>query len=488
MQISQEDERTTPERRDTEIGASGGLLIAILLVATFVVILNETILSVALPRLMADLDISASSAQWLTSGFLLTMAIVIPTTGYILERFNIRPIFITAMTLFSLGTLVSALAPGFGVLLVGRVVQATGTGLMFPLLMTTVLNIVPAARRGRMLGLISIVISVAPAIGPTLSGLVLEHFSWRAMFLMVLPVAIGALILGAVLVRNVTEPRPSHLDIASIVLSALGFGGLVYGLTAIGESASGHSAVPPWAPLIVGAVSLTWFVFRQRALARRDSALLDLRVFSVRAFSIAVVLLCIIMLSLFGSLILLPIYMQSVLGKSTLATGLALLPGGLAMGLFSPFVGNMFDRYGPRPLVLPGAIALSAGMWMLASLGEDSSMQLVVAGHVTLSIGIAFALTPLMTTALGSLPEHLYSHGSAVVSTAQQVAGAAGTALFVTIMATAAQTSDGTTDIASTAHGINLAFIVGGVVSLVAVAGAAWFMRMPESARATAVS
>ncbi|MCX5045428.1 DHA2 family efflux MFS transporter permease subunit [Aldersonia sp. NBC_00410] len=488
MPISQEDERTAPESQDTGIGAAGGLLIAVLLVATFVVILNETILSVALPRLMADLGISASSAQWLTSGFLLTMAIVIPTTGYILERFNIRPVFITAMTLFSLGTLVSALAPAFGVLLVGRVIQATGTGIMFPLLMTTVLNVVPAARRGRMLGLISIVISVAPAIGPTLSGLVLQHFSWRAMFLMVLPVALGALALGAVLVRNVTEPRPAHLDIASVVLSALGFGGLVYGLTAIGESAAGHSAVPPWAPLIVGAVSLTWFVLRQRALARSDSALLDLRVFSVRAFGIAVVLLCIIMLSLFGSLILLPIYMQSVLGKSTLATGLALLPGGLAMGLFSPFVGNMFDRYGPRPLVLPGAIALSAGMWMLASLGEDSSLQLVVAGHVTLSIGIAFALTPLMTTALGSLPEHLYSHGSAVVSTAQQVAGAAGTALFVTIMATAAHNADGATDIASTAHGIHLAFIVGGVVSLVAVAGSAWFMRMPESARTTAVA
>ncbi|WP_084435873.1 MDR family MFS transporter [Aldersonia kunmingensis] len=487
MQTPQQDALTTPESEQSGIGAAGKLLIAVLLVATFVVILNETILSVALPRLMVDLDISASQAQWLTSGFLLTMAIVIPTTGYILERFNIRPIFITAMSLFSFGTFVAAIAPSFGVLLVGRVIQATGTGLMFPLLMTTILHIVPANIRGRMLGLISVVISVAPAVGPTLSGFVLQHFSWRAMFLMVLPVAIGALVLGAVLVRNVTEPRPSHLDIPSIVLSALGFGGLVYGLTAIGEAASGHTPIAPWVPLAVGAVALVVFIARQRILARRDSALLDLRTFAVPSFAISVGLMCIIMLSLFGSLILLPIYMQNVLGKSTLATGLALLPGGLAMGLFSPFVGNMFDRYGPRPLVLPGTVALSVGMWLLACLGQDSTLPLIIAGHVTLSVGIAFALTPLMTTALGSLPTNLYSHGSAVVSTVQQVAGAAGTALFVTIMATASQTDDGV-DVASTAHGVHLAFLTGGVISLVAVAAAVVFTRMRESAQVAAAA
>lgn len=284
-------EQRQPSVGDGKVDAGGLLLIAVLLTATFVVILNETILSVALPRLMIDLEISASSGQWLTSGFLLTMAIVIPISGFVLQRFNIRPVFVAAMSLFCAGTLLAALAPGFEILLVSRVIQAMGTGLMFPLLITTVLNLVPEESRGRMRGLIAIVISVAPALGPTLSGLILQSLNWRAMFWIVLPVAVAALILGIVLVRNVTEPRPSYLDIPSVLLSALGFGGLVYGLTSIGESASGHAPMAPWIPLCAGVIGLTAFVLRQLTLAKSDRALLDLRPFKKMQFSVSVALL-----------------------------------------------------------------------------------------------------------------------------------------------------------------------------------------------------
>ncbi|MBY4039242.1 multidrug efflux MFS transporter [Rhodococcus fascians] len=463
-----------------ETTAGGRLLIAVLLVATFVVILNETILSVALPRLMSDLSIAASSAQWLTSGFLLTMAIVIPVSGYILQRFAIRPIFVIAMSLFSSGTLLSALAPGFEVLLAGRVVQAMGTGLMFPLLITTVLNVVPAHARGRMMGMISVVISVAPALGPTISGLVLQALSWRAMFWLVLPISLTALVLGAILVRNVTEPRPAYLDLPSVVLSALAFGGLVYGLTLIGEAAGGHAPITPAVPITVGLISLVTFVLRQRILVRTDRALLDLRPFGRLPFSIAVALLCVIMLTLFGSLILLPLYMQNVLGEDTLTTGLALLPGGIVMGLLAPIVGNLFDRFGPRGLVLPGTLALTAGMWILATLGVESSLRTVIAGHVILSCGIAFALTPLMTTSLGSLPRELYSHGSAIVSTLQQLAGAAGTALFITMMARGIRTADaeGSEVVVANADGIHSALVIGGFISLLAVAGSLALMKI----------
>ncbi|WP_231373494.1 MDR family MFS transporter [Nocardia sp. 348MFTsu5.1] len=460
--------------RRGESPAGSVLLISLLLVATFVVILNETILGVALPTLMKDLDITAATAQWLTSGFLLTMAIVIPTTGFILQRFSIRWVYVAAMSSFTLGTLLAAVAPGFEVLMVARVIQAVGTAIMIPLLITTILNVVPEHSRGRVMGLVSVVISVAPAIGPTVSGLILQSFSWRAMFWIVLPVAAVVLILGGILVRDVAERHPAHLDVVSIPLSALGFGGIVYGLSSIGESSSGHTPVPPWVPLAIGVLSLGLFVVRQMKLVERGRALLDLRTFKIPQFRLAVVLMGGLMLTLFGALILLPLYLQNVLDKSVLTTGLVLLPGGLVMGLLGPVVGALFDRFGARPLVLPGAIAMSAGTWLLATLNADSELYRVIIAHVILSAGIAFALTPLMTSALGSLPPALYSHGSATVSTIQQVAGAAGTALFVTLMTRGIETSsaDGNSETIANADGIHAAFLVGGVISVLLVLGA----------------
>lgn len=450
------------------------LLISLLLIATFVVILNETILSVALPTLMVDLEISAPTAQWLTSGFLLTMAIIIPTTGFIIQRFKLRSIYVFAMSAFTIGTLVAALAPGFEVLMVARVIQAVGTALMIPMLMTTILTVVPEHSRGRTMGLVSIVISVAPAVGPTVSGLILESLSWRAMFWIVLPIAAAVLILGGTFVRNVTEPRPAHLDYISVPLSALGFGGLVYGLSSIGESASGHTPVAPWVPITIGVVALVLFVIRQQRLVSRGRALLDLRTFKIAQFRLAVGLMGGLMLTLFGALILLPLYLQNALDKSVLTTGLVLLPGGLVMGLLAPGVGALFDRWGARPLVLPGTIAMSAGTWLLVSLGADSSISHVILAHVVLSAGISFALTPLMTTALGSLPMELYSHGSATVSTVQQVAGAAGTALFITLMTrgTTSSIEDGADPSIAAADGVHLAFIVSGVLSVILVLAA----------------
>ncbi|MEJ5946413.1 MDR family MFS transporter [Pseudokineococcus basanitobsidens] len=456
-----------------------GLVIGLLLVSAFVVILNETIMSVALPRLQDDLGVSTTTAQWLTSGFLLTMAVVIPVTGYLLQRFHLRPVFLAAMGLFSVGTLVAALAPGFPVLLVGRVVQASGTAIMMPLLMTTVLTLVPASSRGRMMGRISIVIAVAPAIGPTISGLVLSVLDWRWMFWLVLPVALASLALGAARLRNVTTPRPGRVDVVSVVLSALAFGGLLYGLSSLGESAGEHP-VPLWLPLVVGAVALVVFVVRQLRLARTGAALLDLRVFATRSFSVAAVLVVLSMVALFGSLIVLPQYLQRVLGLDTLGTGLLLLPGGLVLGVLSPVVGRLFDRFGPRPLVTPGAVVVSAALWLMTTFGVGTSTSSVVLAHVLLSAGLAFVFTPLLTSALGSLPAHLYSHGSAVVSTVQQLAGGIGTALFVSLLSAtaAAQVAAGAGQVAATADGVQAAFLVGAVLSLVAV-GASLLVRRP---------
>ncbi|NPC96587.1 DHA2 family efflux MFS transporter permease subunit [Nocardioides sp. zg-DK7169] len=446
-----------------------GPLIALLVGSAFVLILNETIMSVALPELMREFSVAATSAQWLTTAFLLTMAIVIPVTGYLLRRFTLRQVFLAAMISFVIGTALAGAAPTFEVLVLARVIQAVGTALVMPLLMTTILTVVEPARRGRMMGTMSIVISVAPAIGPTVSGVILDRLDWRWMFWIVLPFALLALGLGAAWVRNVTEPVRSRIDVPSVALSAFAFGGLIYGLSSIGESAAGHAPVAPWIPLTIGAAALGLFVWRQLAL--RDRALLDLRAFASSTFAIAVVLVAVSMMALFGSLILLPIYLQSVLGLSTLDSGLMLLPGGLAMGLLAPVVGRVYDRVGPRPLVVPGAAISSVALWSMTTFGTGTSQGTVVAVHVLLSVGLALMLTPLMTSALGSLPQHLYAHGSAIVSTLQQVAGAAGTAIFITVMTRGqvAGAEDGLSLVDATADGIHAAFLYGGVISAIAV-------------------
>ncbi|WP_232666021.1 MDR family MFS transporter [Pseudonocardia sp. TRM90224] len=446
--------------------ARPGLVIALLVGSAFVMILNETIMSVALPRLMTDLNVTPSAAQWLTSGFLLTMAVVIPATGWVLERFAPRSIYLTSMGLFTTGVLIAALAPGFEVLLVGRVVQASGTAMMVPLLMTTLLRLVPAERRGRTMGTITIVIAVAPAIGPTISGLILQVLDWRWMFWLVLPIAVIALALGATYLRVTAETRPVPLDVLSVLLSGVAFAGLIYGMSSIGESLRHDMAVSPWIPTAVGAVALATFVLRQLRLQRDHKALLDLRPLAHRTYLVALVLVILAMMALFGALILLPLYLQSVLHASTTATGLVLLPGGLVMGLLGPVVGRLFDKYGARPLVVPGALVVCGALWLFTMLGAESPLLMAVAVHVTLCIGLSIMFTPLMTDALGSLPAELYSHGSAILTTLQQVAGAAGTALFITVMTVNSLDPQGDVD----AAGTHAAFLVAAIISIGVVA------------------
>lgn len=456
---------------DPGLPAGATRVIWLLVVSAFVVILNETIMSVALPQLMREFSVGAATAQWMTTAFMLTMAVVIPITGYLLTRFPLRTVFTIAMVSFLLGTVLAAVAPTFLVLVLGRVVQAVGTAIMMPLLFTTVLNVVPAHRRGRTMGVISIVIAVAPATGPTIGGVILDLLQWRWMFLLMLPIATLALVLGVAMIRNVTDTQRIPLDVFSVALSGIGFAGLVFGLSSIGAAAEGDALMPPWIPLVVGVLALAVFTWRQLGL--RDHALLDVRAFQAPAFTISLGMMIIGMMAMFGTLIVLPIYLQNVLGESTMDTGLALLPGGLVMGVLGLIVGRLFDRVGARPLVIPGTAIVSAALWGMTTLTAESSLGTVIAWHVLLNAGLSFMFGPLMTSALGALPRRLYSHGSAILSTLQQVAGAAGTAVFITVMTTAtiAGAASGTEPTVALMNGIHNAMVWGAIISLVAFAG-----------------
>ncbi|TQK20601.1 DHA2 family lincomycin resistance protein-like MFS transporter [Microbacterium sp. SLBN-154] len=446
-----------------------GPVIALLLISAFVVVLNETAMGVSIPRIMSDFGVSATSAQWLTTAFMLTMAVVIPTTGVLLRRLPLRRNFLTAMGVFTFGTLVAATAPTFDVLLVARVVQALGTAIMLPLLFTTVMQLVAPERRGRTMGLVTIVTAAAPALGPTFSGILVSASGWRSVFVAVLPVAAIALIAGAIWLRTVTPTAPARFDLGSLVLSAVGFSGLIYGLASIGERAGGEEGMPVWIPLTVGTLALAGLVWRQFALRDTDRVLLDPRVFTSLPFTLSTAAIVVVSIALFGSLILLPLFIQGVLGEPAYVAGLMLLPGGILSGVLAPFVGMAYDRVGPRILIVPGAVIVTAAMAAFSTLAADTPVWAVIAMHVLLSIGTALMVTPLMTTALGSVTPGLYSHASAIVNTLQQVSGAAGTALFITLFSVTVSSATSDDRLAALAGGVATAFGFGAAISLVGV-------------------
>jgi len=465
------------------------LIINLLIISAFVVILNETVMGVAIPHLMNDLGISALAAQWLTTGFLLTMAVVIPTTGFLIQRISTRRLYGMAMGLFVLGTAIAAIAPGFEVLLLGRIVQASGTAIMLPLLMTTVMNLEPHETLGRRMGNISIVIAVAPAIGPTISGLILSQLSWRFLFIFVLPIAITMLIIGVRRMHNIGKTSHAPIDILSVILSALGFGGIVFGLSSLGESAAGGSVALLYGPLTIGVITLALFIWRQIILQRDNRALLNLNTFRTPTFTASVILFVVCMMAMFGAFILLPLFMQNVLDLSVLSSGLLLLPGGLIMGLLAPFVGRAYDKIGPRPLLLIGTVLTALSLWGLAlTLNEQSTWVTLLVGHVVFSTGLAFIFTPLFTSSLGSLPKHLYSFGSATVSTMQQVAAAAGTALFIAIMSgvVADSLTQGAVQATAYAQGIHVAFLFSASTATLAIPIVLFVKKAKETAGAPA--
>ncbi|KJL46955.1 putative multidrug resistance protein EmrY [Microbacterium hydrocarbonoxydans] len=458
-------------------------VIWLLLVAAFVAILNETTMGIAIPHLNTDLGIPPELGQWLTSAFMLTMAVVIPTTGFILQRFTTRQVFIAAMIAFSTGTLVSLLAPGFPMLLVGRVIQASGTGVMMPLLMTTIMNVVPPQSRGRMMGRVGMVISLAPAIGPTLAGAVLEVFNWRVLFAIILPIAIVSLAMGAKWMTNLGETREVPLDLLSIPLAALGFGGVVFGLSQFGgEGGSGETT--GIVSLVVGAIALGLFVWRQLVLQRIDDALLDLRVFRSRNYTFGVVIMAILALSMFGTLTLLPQYLQNVAGLGSLESGLILLPGSVLMGLLGPIMGRIYDSRGTRTLLIPGTLLVSAALFYYSTVGEHTVWWVLIIVQSAMSVGLAMSFTPLFSASLGSLQRSLYSHGSAVLNTLQQVAGAAGVAvLTVTYSAILhAGEDEGLPSAVAGAPGARMAFLIAAIISLAAVALSPFVVKPADDA------
>ncbi|MNB70898.1 putative multidrug resistance protein EmrY [compost metagenome] len=434
-----------------------------LLLSGFIGMFSETALNVALSDLMKVLNITPSTAQWLTTVYLLTLGILVPISGLLIQRFTTRQLFIASLSFSIIGTFIAAMAPSFGFLLVARVVQAMGTALLLPLMFNTILVLFPPEKRGAAMGMIGLVIMVAPATGPTIAGLLIENLSWHWIFWLSLPFLVIALIFGIMFMQNITNVTKPAIDWFSIVLSSIGFGGVVYGFSSAGE-ADGWNSVKVWVALVLGVAGLALFVWRQLTMKQ---PLMDLRAFKYPMFVVGLLMVFICMMVILSSMLILPLYLQNGQGYSAFKAGLVLLPGGLVNGLMSPLMGRLFDKFGPKWLVIPGLALTAAALWMFSDINAASTVAFIIVLHSLLMIGISMVFMPAQTNGINQLPQELYPHGTAIMNTLQQVAGAIGTALAVSILTSGTKSylsgvknpQDPVQALAGFTHGVQNAFI-----------------------------
>lgn len=404
------------------------VLLFVLLLGGFLSILNQTLLNVALSNFMEVFDVKATTVQWLATGFMLVNGVLIPVTAYLMKRFSTRQLFISSMILLLVGSIFCAIAPNFTFLLIGRMIQAAGAGIIMPLMMSVVMFIIPPQNRGSAMGLIGLAMIFAPAIAPTLSGFVIEYVSWRWLFIGLIPLVGIVILLAFKYLINVAEGSKADLDVLSVILSTVGFGLVLYGFSNAGSHGWDDGLV--LTSIIAGIVVLVLFTTRQ---LRASDPFLDVRVFQNKTFTMTSLINIIVTMMLYADMILLPIYLQTGRGFTAFDAGLLLLPGALVNAVLSPVTGKMYDRFGAKPLFIIGLIFVIPSMWVVTDLTGTTTFTFLMIRTIFLRIGLSFITMPLNTAGLSALPKELVTHGTAVNNTVRQIAGAIGTAVVVTI-------------------------------------------------------
>lgn len=405
------------------------LLVLVLLVGTFCTVLNGTILTTAFPTLMKEFSVTTSDVQWLTTGFLMVNGIMIPVTAWLSNNFSTKILYIIAMSTFLVGTIMCFVAPSFGVILAGRLIQAVGVGITMPLMQVVMLSIFPANQRGAAMGLGGLVIGLAPAIGPTLSGFIIDNFTWRDLFGMIIPIVILVLILACIFMRPVIQTHRTKLDVLSLIESTVGFGAILYGFSSVGND--GWGSITVIGSIVAGIIFILLFGFRQLHM---DKPFLELRVFTEKKFAIAAALSSVTNMAMIGVEMVLPLYLQIVKGMSAFHSGLTLLPGALMIGIMSPITGNAFDKFGPKDLARMGMFLLTAGTIPFLFLTKSTPVLDIVVLYMIRMFGISMVLMPVTTDGMNALPFNLMSHGTAVNNTVRQVFSSMGTAILVSVL------------------------------------------------------
>lgn len=415
---------TIPKQQQLKTGP----IMAALLIAGFVGLFSETALNIAFTDLGKIFSADPTTIQWLATGYFLTLGILIPVTGILMQKFTTRQMFMTAILLALVGAILAALAPTFSILLVARIIQAAGLAITLPLTQNVIFTIFPPNKRGGAMGLMGLVMLAGPALGPTVAGLILDTLSWHWIFWVTVPFLLLSLIFGQVYLTNVNEVRKVSIDALSVVLSTIAFGGIVYGFSVSGVH--GWTSPTVLGTIIVGLIALIFFAIRQ---TKMETPTMNLRAFKTPLFVLGVLMSFITFFNMMSMLVILPMYMQMALLTTAFVTGLILLPGSLLNCVLAPSIGRLFDKYGPRAVITPGTILVVIGYVLYSQFSTETAMWMIVVTHIIMMLGIGAVLASVQTNTLNSLPKQYYPDGIAITQTIQQVAGAIGIAVLVSV-------------------------------------------------------
>lgn len=445
-----------------ELGISKKAIIinAIMLLAAFMGVLNQTLLTPALPSIMKEMNVDASTAQWLTTGYTLVNGIMVPITAFLIDRFTTRRLFFIAMGIFTAGTFTAAVSSEFAVVMLARVLQAAGCGILMPMGQVLMLLTLPRHLRGTGMGLIGIVIGVAPCVGPVIAGVIIDAFNWHMLFYGLTPLAILTMIVAFFFLDNFGEPKDVQLDIPSVILSTLGFGGLLYSFSTVGSSGFSMFVLISF---VIGAVSLFLFVRRQLNM---DEPLLKIDLLKNRTFAMSTVLSMLVNAAILMGGILMPIYVQTLRGFNATTSSLVMLPSAILSACMSPVSGRLFDKYGARKLAIPGLGLAVIATLMLSILGESTPLSFIAIAYCIRIAGLSLVNMPLNTWGLNSLDNSVMSHGTAIGNTFRNAAGSLGTAIFITVMSISIALAPNPEAINAQINGINYAYF-GGALTLI---------------------
>lgn len=457
------------------------LMAAVLMIGSFIGLFGETALNMALTDIMADYSIKPGLAQWLTTGYLLVLAVLVPLSAYLIRWFTTKQLITAAIIFMLIGSLLGAIAPNFTVLLVGRLIQGLGTGIFLPLMFSVVLMIFPIHKRGAVMGIVGLVLTAGPALGPSIAGLIISVSSWHYIFWIMIVLNLGLLIFGAQKMENISKLSRPKIDFLSLLFSTFGFGGIVFSLATLAESSLTELIV--WLPLVVGIVALILFITRQ---FKMESPMIDLRVFKFPMFALGTLLMVGNLFMILSIAILIPLYLKSVLGFAALAAGLFMLPGNALNIVMSPVVGSSYDKVGPKIYTRIGyvLIVISALLFVLVISATTPVWQIVVLLMVFF-LGISMTIMPAQTNAMNQLPPKMYADGSAAMNTLTQVAGALGTAIAITMFTIGQniyiEDNGAVVPADALAYGVHYAFIVVLIISILSLIGSFFIKNSRQS-------
>lgn len=433
-----------------------------LMIGSFVGMFSETALNIALPSLMTALHVTQGTVQWLVTGYMLVIGICMPLSSLITKWFTTKRIVLFALGAFMIGALISALASVFPIVLLGRMIQGIGTGIVLPLMFSVALQIFPPYKLGTIMGLAALVIMVAPAVGPTLTGLILAKFTWHYIFGLFVPVLLIAFILTAIGLDNIYPQTKTPVDWPSIVASTIGFAGIVMGASMASDL--GWLSAQVLVALVIGIVALVIYARRQ---LRLDQPMLNLKIFKTKQFTIGTLLVMLDFGVILASMYLLPMYLQRVMGLPVALTGIVMLPGGVINAVVSGISGRLYDHYGAKWLARIGFVIAGIGVVILLVSNAQSSVAWIIFGHVVLMIGAPLAMSPVQTYGLSSLKGATSADGSAVMNTLEQVVGAVSTAIATSLIAMGTARQAGVAGLTSGSHAGFIFVLILVVVALI---------------------